>query len=151
MTSYTQGPSGKSLKKLKANSGAQVLHSSSTSGLILHGGNKDDCLHSPLVIALVPFKFSRNLQFPQRVPLTKEKMPWCPCPFKNEAYRHVSFLSLIFLGVETNKSSQVSWRNLSREDDNKFVWWRREAIWKPNITDWTFVNVFFLPNPHVRL
>ena len=23
----------------------------------------------------------------QTVPFTKEKMPWCPCPFKNEAYR----------------------------------------------------------------
>ena len=42
----------------------------------------------PLVIALVPLKCSsRNLQFPHRVPFTKEKMPWCPYPFKNEAYR----------------------------------------------------------------
>ena len=41
----------------------------------------------PLVIALVPLKCSsRNLQFPHRVPFTKEKMPWCSCPFKNEAY-----------------------------------------------------------------
>ena len=41
----------------------------------------------PLVIALVPLKCSsRNLQFPHRVPFTKEKMPWCPCPFKNKAY-----------------------------------------------------------------
>ena len=42
----------------------------------------------PLVIALVPLKCSsRHLQFPHRVPFAKEKMPWCPCPFKNEAYR----------------------------------------------------------------
>ena len=42
----------------------------------------------PLSIALVPLKCSSiNLQFPHRVPFTKEKMPWCPCPFKNEAYR----------------------------------------------------------------
>ena len=41
----------------------------------------------PLAIALVPLKCSsRNLQFPHRVPFAKEKMPWCPCPFKNEAY-----------------------------------------------------------------
>ena len=41
----------------------------------------------PLVVALVPFKCScRNLQFPHRVPFTKETMLWCPCPFKNEAY-----------------------------------------------------------------
>ena len=39
----------------------------------------------PLVIASVPLKC---FQFPLRVvPFTKEKMPWCPCPFKNEAYR----------------------------------------------------------------
>ena len=41
-----------------------------------------------LVIALVPLKcFSRNLQFPYRVPFTMEKMPRCPCPFKNEAFK----------------------------------------------------------------
>ena len=45
---------------------------------------------SPLAIALVPLKgSSRNLQFPHRVPFAKEKMPWCPCLFKNEAYRPV--------------------------------------------------------------
>ena len=44
----------------------------------------------PLVIALVPLKCSNwNLQFPHRVPFAKEKMPWCPYPFKNEAYRPV--------------------------------------------------------------
>ena len=42
----------------------------------------------PLVIALVPLKYScRCLHFPHRLPFTKEKMPWCPYPFKNEAYR----------------------------------------------------------------
>ena len=52
--------------------------------LILHGGNK-----GPLVIALVPLKCSnRNLQFPHRVPFTKEKMPWCHYPFKNEVHVH---------------------------------------------------------------
>ena len=36
--------------------------------------------------ALVPLKYSsRNLQFPHRVPFTKETMPWCPCPFKNQS------------------------------------------------------------------
>ena len=41
----------------------------------------------PLVIALVPLKCSSgNLQFPHRVPFSREKLPWCPCPFKNEAY-----------------------------------------------------------------
>ena len=42
----------------------------------------------PLVIALVSLKCSsRSLQFPHRVPFTKEKMPWCPFPFKKEASR----------------------------------------------------------------
>ena len=54
-----------------------------TAGLILHGGNWS--------LPLVPLKcFSRNLQFSHtghRVLFIKEKMPWCPCPFKNEAYR----------------------------------------------------------------
>ena len=30
---------------------------------------------------------SRNLQCPQRVPLSKEKMHWCPCPFKHKVYK----------------------------------------------------------------
>ena len=42
---------------------------------------------TPLVIALVPLKCSsRCLPFPHRVPFTKEKMPWCPCPFKCDAW-----------------------------------------------------------------
>ena len=41
----------------------------------------------PLVNALVPLKCSStNLKLHHRVPFTKEKMPWCPCPFKNEVY-----------------------------------------------------------------
>ena len=40
----------------------------------------------PLVNALVPLKSSsRNVQFSHRVPFTKEKMPWCPCPFKKQS------------------------------------------------------------------
>ena len=43
---------------------------------------------------LVPLKCSgRNLQFPQWLPYTKEKMPWCPCLFKNEAYRPVVLIA----------------------------------------------------------
>ena len=50
----------------------------------------------PLVIALVPLKCSsRNIQFPHRVPFTREKMPWCPHRFKNEA--QVCMLSVSFL------------------------------------------------------
>ena len=65
----------------------------------------------PLVIALVPLKyFSGNSQFPRRVPFTKEKMPWCPRPFKNEAYRpvtiphvHVRFVTGILVILTTQK------------------------------------------------
>ena len=33
-----------------------------------------------------PSKCSRrNWKFPHRVPITKEKMPWCPCPFKKQS------------------------------------------------------------------
>ena len=40
-----------------------------------------------LVVALVPSKCpSRNLQFPQRVPFTWEKMPECPCPVKKQKH-----------------------------------------------------------------
>ena len=40
--------------------------------------------------------YSRNLQFPHWVPFfTKEKMPWCPCPFKNEIYRPGMFYSSV--------------------------------------------------------
>ena len=55
-------------------------------GLILHEGSKlPPC---PYVIAWVPLKCSsRNLQFPHWVPFTKEKMLWCPYPFKKETYR----------------------------------------------------------------
>ena len=50
-------------------------------GMILHVGNKGNLPVCPLVFALVPLKgSSRNLQFPHRVTITKEKIPWCPCP-----------------------------------------------------------------------
>ena len=42
------------------------------------------------LLPLCPLYPSRNLQFPHRVSFTKEKIPWCPCHFKNEAYRTVS-------------------------------------------------------------
>ena len=50
----------------------------------------------PLAIALVPLKCSyRNLQFPHRVPFAKDKTPWCPCPFKNEAYSPNSIIAAL--------------------------------------------------------
>ena len=46
-----------------------------------------DCLHVPLVVALVPLKcYSRYLQIPHRDSFTKEKMPWCPWPFQKRTY-----------------------------------------------------------------
>ena len=56
-------------------------------GLILQGDNEGNCLRVPWSFALLPLKCSStNLQFHPRMPFTKKKMPWCPCPFKNEAY-----------------------------------------------------------------
>ena len=44
----------------------------------------------PLVIALVPFQCSnRNLQFIHRVPITMEKMPSHPSPFRNKALQAI--------------------------------------------------------------
>ena len=42
-----------------------------------------------LVILFVKWKkiLLNWIEFPHRVPFTKEKIPWCPCPFKNEAHR----------------------------------------------------------------
>ena len=62
-----------------------------SAGLILHGGNEGDCLRVPRSLPWCPAKcYSTNLQFHHRVPFTKKKMPWCPCPSKNEAYSPVS-------------------------------------------------------------
>ena len=63
-------------------------------GLIILGCNGGDCLHAPSL----PMKcFIRILQFSHRVPFTKEKMPRCPCPFKNEAYRPGLTLQLVMV------------------------------------------------------
>ena len=39
------------------------------------------------IASMPPGHCLRKLHFPHRVPFTKEKMPWCPYSFKNEAYR----------------------------------------------------------------
>ena len=43
--------------------------------------------HVPVIVALAPSMLRwKSQQFPHyRVPLTNEKMPWCPCPFEKEA------------------------------------------------------------------
>ena len=59
-----------------------------TTDLILHGGNKGDSLHAPMSLPSCPRNTpGSSLELPPRVGFTKEKMPWCPCYFKNEAYR----------------------------------------------------------------
>ena len=76
----------------------------------------------PLEIALVPLKCSStNLQFHYRVPFTKKRMPWCPCPFKNEAYSPVgSFricstwcICVLLLVLKLLKPYWVIWSILS--------------------------------------
>ena len=51
--------------------------------VILHRVNEGNCLHCPLVIALVTLKcysqkFTTSLI---GCPLPRTNMPWCPCPF----------------------------------------------------------------------
>ena len=59
-------------------------------GLILHGGNRGNCLRAwvqacPLVITLVPLKcYSRNLQSPHRVPLYQGENALVPLPFQQQ-------------------------------------------------------------------
>ena len=60
--------------------------SSSLSGLILHGGNGDDCLRAPWSLPWCPWNapveiYNTLLGCPLH---TKKKLPWCPCPFKND-------------------------------------------------------------------
>ena len=39
-----------------------------------------------MIASIPPAHSLRDLvSYSRRVPFTKEKMPWCPCPFKNEA------------------------------------------------------------------
>ena len=45
-------------------------------GLIKHRGNEGDSAHQ-LTVEINNFLI--------RVPITKVKIPWCPCPFKNVA------------------------------------------------------------------
>ena len=62
----------------------------------------------PLVIAFVPLKcYKRNLQFlhlPRySLGYTEEKMPWCPCPFKDKAYRPCSESNSSLNSTQTGK------------------------------------------------
>ena len=66
----------------------------SCAGLILHGGIASmppgHCLGAREML------HSRKLQLPHRVvSFTKEEMYWCPCPFKDEAYR-LSCVTVLF-------------------------------------------------------
>ena len=58
--------------------------------LIPQGGNAD-YLHAPCLGALF------NLQFPYRVPFTKDKMPWCSCLFKHKAHRPAPPPSFLYM------------------------------------------------------
>ena len=54
---------------------------------MLHGDNKDNCLHAPWSLPWCPGnRPSSNLQFPHRVPFTKRKNALVPLPVNNEAY-----------------------------------------------------------------
>ena len=62
------------------------------SRLILHGGNGGDCRHAPsqCLRALEMLSVEiHNFLIHEGCPLPRNEMPWCPCPFKKEAYRPV--------------------------------------------------------------
>ena len=61
----------------------------------------------------------RKVQFPYRVPFTKEKKLRCPCPFKNEVYRPVS-VSGLWVCIKTL--------------------WAKLHIWKINCTNLNACN-----------
>ena len=66
----------------------RALQTISYPGLMLHAGNEGDCLHFPWSLPWCPGIDPVEIyNFPHRVPFIKAKMPWCPCPFKNKAYR----------------------------------------------------------------
>ena len=59
-----------------------------------------------------------HLQFRQRMPFTKEKMPWCPCPFKKRLYRPIKSFLLILsppdLSITDSKSIDETIRRVER-------------------------------------
>ncbi len=60
----------------------QVIHphNGACTDLMPHRGNGVNCLRCPWSLPWCPLKCSnRNYSFQIEVPLTKEKMPWCPC------------------------------------------------------------------------
>ena len=62
--------------------------------LILHRGNKGDCLHAPWSLSWCPWNAPVEIcNFLIRVPFTEEKMPWCPLIFtlsKKEAQVYIN-------------------------------------------------------------
>ena len=108
-------------------------------GPILHGGNKAIASMPPGHCLCAPLKCSsRNLQFPHRVPFTEEKMPWCPCPFKNEAL-HVGYHGTMTSGCQNDRWSSLPQRW------TRFDVYRQTGVWNgtlrekypSNYTFWT--------------
>ena len=71
----------------------QNKESMTNEGSILQGGNKGDCLIAPSRSSLDALKMLCR-KFPQR-----KLLPWCICPFKNDAYRPVYNLCQKQLGA----------------------------------------------------
>ena len=75
-----------------------------------------------LTIALVPLKCwgGRNLQFPHWLLFTTKKMSWFPCPFKSEAYRLGTGISI--KGTDTLVILVKELRWISQRVKTSLIW-----------------------------
>ena len=81
---------------------------------VLHRGNEGDCFRAPWSIALVPMLCGWNLKFSYRVPFAKEKMPWCPCPFKNQSIHAWIVFTFFFLESIGPYYRKQIWQHFTR-------------------------------------
>ena len=104
------------------------------SGVLLHRGNKGDCLYAPWSMPSCPWNAQvaiYNFLIAIGCP-SKEKMPWCPCPFKNEAVQAWA-LSL----CESSQDRSISDTELVR--DFFIIWtpfFREKRFWIEKTQDY---------------
>ena len=85
----------------------------------------------PLVIALVPLKCNDCRIYNFLISFTKYKMSWCPCSFKNEAYR------LKPVTLVQNKA-------FDRHCAHNVFWWSPVHICFVNLNSYLRFNIFIV-------